>query len=188
MSSNANSVPAAQLDRNAAPIFSKITIEPAADSDPAQAGVAPSDVAGAFAAFEAAIAESHSGPYTVERDAAGNALGILLPTRWEPPFKLARAISTRFLGVRVRVTADAFRAEYWLARAVFAKGRAEVEETLTFNDGEAFEKLFAEIHGEPYADWKIKNKQGGVRGGFSWGTSDDYDPEQSELGKAEGQV
>jgi hypothetical protein len=59
---------------------------------------------------------------------------------------------------------------------------------LTFNDGEKFERLFQEIHGESHAAWKAKNKQGALRGGFAWGAVENFDPAKSELGKAEGQI
>jgi hypothetical protein len=169
----ATRVSAEKLNRADVPIVSKI----AATGDAAA-------VATAVAALEAALLDAHEGEFAALADGSG----FLVPTRWEPPFKIARAISAKFHEVRVAVVADAFQSEYWLARAEFAKGRAEVDETLTFNDGDAFDALFQEIHGEPYATWRTRNKQGALRGGFSWGTSDDYDPSKSELGKAEGQV
>lgn len=183
-------VAAEKLDRATAPILSTIVLAPAA-------GAAAADLAPALAALEAAILEKHEGEFapldasnkTAGADAtAAGASGFLLPTRWEPPYKIVRPLSAKFPSVVFTVTADAFKAEYWLARAVFERGRADTDETLTFNDGDRFEKLFAEIHGEPFAEWRKKNAQGAVRGGFSWGTAADFDPSKSELGKAEGQA
>lgn len=109
-------------------------------------------------------------------------------THWEPPFKPARAVSAQFPTARITLLADAFEHEYWLARTLFEKGRAVEDATLTLNDGAAFEQLFQQLHGEPYAQWKTKHTQGAVRGGFAWGAVDNYNPAQSELGKAEGQL
>ncbi|MDR2429988.1 MAG: hypothetical protein LBD14_03675 [Puniceicoccales bacterium] len=111
-----------------------------------------------------------------------------VPSHWEPPFKPVRAVSAQFPSVRITLLADAFQHEYWLARAIFEKGRAVTDDILTLNDGDAFDQLFQHLHHEPYAQWKTKHTQGAVRGGFAWGSVDNYNPAQSELGKAEGQL
>jgi len=166
------------LDRDTAPILSKVTLAPAAR------GAGTGDAA-ALGALEAAIREGHDGQYAA---LAAPEAGFLVASRWEPPFKLARAFSAKRTGIVVNVVADAFEREYWLARAVFENGRALVEETLTLADGAAFDALFERIHGESHAVWRTKHAQGAVRGGFSWGVAEHFDPAASELGKAEGQV
>jgi hypothetical protein len=171
-----------KLNSTDAPIVSTVTFAPLAEN-----AAGTESTGAALAAFADALAEAHDGEYAA-LPASAPAPGFIVPTRWEPPFKVARAVSAKFRDVRISVVADAFRDEYWLARAVFEGGRAVVDETLTLNDGAEFDALFEQLHGEPYAVWRTKNKQSGLRGGFSWGTSDDYDPSKSELGKAEGQA
>ncbi|MDR2981595.1 MAG: hypothetical protein LBV12_05035 [Puniceicoccales bacterium] len=135
-----------------------------------------------LAALETAIAETYEGMYAPVDG------GFMLATHWEPPYKMVKALATNNPSARVVVKSDAFLKEYWVARAVYEGGKQISEDVLTMNDGEAFETLFKEIHGQSHAEWKKENKQGKVRGGFSWGTADHFDAAKSELGKAEGQI
>ncbi|MDR2863586.1 MAG: hypothetical protein LBV54_06925 [Puniceicoccales bacterium] len=162
----------AEFDREAAPILSRIEAT-------AGAGTSPQ---ACIQALEAAIQETHEGQYAALEN------GFLLSAHWEPPYKLVRTVSSKFPEVRITVTSDAFKSEYWIARAVYEKGLQVSDATLTMNDGEAFENLFREIHGESHAQWKSQNKQGKARGGFAWGAVADFDSSKSELGKAEGQL
>ncbi|MDR2512718.1 MAG: hypothetical protein LBD01_02830 [Puniceicoccales bacterium] len=166
------------------PILSKITIHSAEGSGDASS----QDIRECAQALESAILENHEGNYAQEKtDKEGSETAFLVASTWEPPYKIIRSVSAKFSKTRITMIADAFRHEYWLARALYEGGRAVVDEVLTMNDGHDFETLFYEIHGESHADWKVKNKQGQVRGGFAWGAVDDYSKNQSELGKAEGQ-
>jgi len=137
-----------------------------------------------LSALEQVVAECADGPYV-----AGNE-GYLFPTSWEPPFKPLRDFSKKFPQAKIELTSDSWKAGYWIGRAEYEGGKAIKEDTLTFNDGEAFEALFKEIHGVSCAQWRKDNasSQGPVRGGFAWGSVDGFDASKSELGKAEGQV
>lgn len=167
---NAVRIAAAELIKQPAEIMNRIS----AEADGARQET--------LDALEAAICETHAGNYAAIEN------GFLVPTRWEPPFKMLRALSAKFPAARFIVKSDAFRSEYWVARAVFENGKQTVEDVLTMNDGEAFELLFKEIHNQSSAEWKKQNTQGSVRGGFAWGTADGFDASKSELGKAEGQA
>ena len=116
--------------------------------------------------------------------------GFLFPTSWEPPFKAFREFSKKFPQAKVELTCDSFKAGYWIGRAEYEAGKTLREDTLTFNDGEAFQSLFKEIHGVSCDEWRKANagSQGPVRGGFAWGSVEGFDASKSELGKAEGQV
>jgi len=137
-----------------------------------------------LSALEAAVAEVADGPYV------GLADGYLFPTSWEPPFKPMREFSKKFPAAKVELVSDAWKSGYWVGRAEYEGGKTLAEDTLTFNDGDAFEALFKEIHGVTCAEWRKANadKQGPVRGGFAWGSVDGFDASKSELGKAEGQL
>ena len=172
MSPRAVRIAPSELTKENAPIISQIVVE-SLDATP---------VAELTAALEAALQEEHEGKYSVKENE------LLVPTRWEPPFKLVRAFAVKHPAAKVTLKADAFRNEYWIARAVYEGGKQTVDDVLTMNDGEAFEILFKEIHGETYAEWKQENAHGQVRGGFAWGAVEDFDPSKSELGKAEGQL
>lgn len=139
---------------------------------------------GLLAAVEQVIVEVAAGPYVPNTD------GFLFPTTWEPPFKPFRDLAKKFPKAKIILTCDSFAAGYWIGRAVYEGGKTVAEDTLTFNDGAAFETLFKEIHGMSCSAWRKENagKVGPVRGGFAWGSVDGFDASKSELGKAEGQV
>lgn len=137
-----------------------------------------------LSALEQVILEVSAGPYAPTSD------GFLFPTTWEPPFKAFRDFAKKFPTAKLVLTSDSFAAGYWIGRAVYEDGKAVSEDTLTFNDGAAFEALFKEIHGKTSAEWRKENagKVGPVRGGFAWGSVEGFDASKSELGKAEGQL
>lgn len=137
-----------------------------------------------LSALEQTVSEVADGPYVMLAD------GYLFPTKWEPPFKPLRDFSKKFASAKIELTSDSWAAGYWIGRAEYEGGKSLREDTLTFNDGAAFESLFKEIHGVTCDEWRKANagKQGPVRGGFAWGSVEGFDASKSELGKAEGQV
>jgi hypothetical protein len=137
-----------------------------------------------LAALEQVVIEASAGPYVPGPD------GFLFPSTWEPPHKPLRDFAKKFPKAKLTLISDAFHSGYWIGRAVYEGGKTVSEDTLTFNDGAAFEALFKEIHGKTSAEWRKANegKVGPVRGGFAWGSVEGFDPEKSELGKAEGQL
>ncbi len=135
-----------------------------------------------LSALEQAVTTAAEGPYAPLAD------GYLFATSWEPPFKALREFAKKFPRAKVELTSDAFHSGYWISRAVYEEGKAASENTLTFNDGAAFETLFKEIHGVGSEEWRKTHKTGPIRGGFAWGGVDGFDASKSELGKAEGQI
>ena len=145
---------------------------------------APGEREELLSALEQVVIETSAGPYVPGPD------GFLFPTSWEPPHKPLRDFAKKFPSAKLTLTSDAFHSGYWIGRAVYEGGKTVTEDTLTFNDGVAFETLFKEIHGKTSAEWRKANegKVGPVRGGFAWGSVEGFDPNKSELGKAEGQL